>query len=81
MLGFSFGEILFLAVLALIVIGPKQLPEVARNIARFLNELKRTTNTFTNEIKTQARVDLEEKPQPPTTHQTPSQTSTEEKKS
>lgn len=36
-------EIIVLAVIALLVIGPKQLPEVARNLARFINELKRTT--------------------------------------
>lgn len=59
MLGFSLGEILFLAVLALVVIGPKQLPEVARQVAKFLNELKRTTSGLTEELKRQARIDLE----------------------
>lgn len=51
MLGFSFTEIILLAVIALVVIGPKQLPEVARNIGRFLNELKRTSNAFTREFR------------------------------
>ena len=58
MLGLSFGEILFIGILALIVIGPKQLPEVARNVARFINDLKRSTESFTQEIRDQARVDL-----------------------
>ena len=66
MFGFSLGEILFLAILALVVIGPKQLPEVARQVAKFLNELKRTTSTFTEELKRQARIDLETPPGPPT---------------
>jgi sec-independent protein translocase protein TatB len=51
MLGFSFTEIILLAVIALVVIGPKQLPEVARSLGRFLNELKRTSNSFTREFR------------------------------
>ncbi len=35
-----------IAVIILIFVGPKQLPEVARTIARFLNEFKRTTSEF-----------------------------------
>lgn len=42
---------LFLGVLALLLIGPKQLPEVARTIGRVLNELKRSTAVLTDEIK------------------------------
>jgi sec-independent protein translocase protein TatB len=57
MLGLSLPEILFLAVLALVVIGPKQLPEVARTVGRFLNELRRTSNTFTEEFKAQVKID------------------------
>lgn len=57
MFGLSFFEILFLAALALIVIGPKELPVVARTLGRFINELKRSTNTFTEDLKQQARID------------------------
>ncbi len=39
-----------LAALALIVIGPKQLPEVARTLGRFINELKRVTGDVTKTI-------------------------------
>lgn len=39
-----------LAALALIVIGPKQLPEVARTLGRFLNEIKRVTSDVTKTI-------------------------------
>ncbi len=42
MFNFSFGEMAVVAVLALILIGPKQLPEIARTVGRFLNDLKRT---------------------------------------
>lgn len=57
MFGLGMSEIIFLAVLALIVIGPKQLPEVARTLGRFLNELKRSTNVLSEEIKQQTRFD------------------------
>lgn len=36
----------FLAVLALIFIGPKQLPELARVIGRFMTEMRRATQEF-----------------------------------
>lgn len=39
----GFSELLVLGAIALIFIGPKQLPEVARVVARMLNELKRAT--------------------------------------
>ena len=41
---------ILLSALALIVIGPKQLPEVARTLGRFLNELKRVTGDVTKTI-------------------------------
>ena len=43
MFNLGFSEILMLSIIALIVIGPKQLPQVARSIGRFINELKRAT--------------------------------------
>lgn len=67
MFGLSFGEILVLGVMALILIGPKQLPEVARNIGRFMNDLKRATEGLTADLKKQAKVefDLNDRPAPP----------------
>jgi sec-independent protein translocase protein TatB len=50
MFGLGFAEILIIAVLALIFIGPKQLPDVARVIARLLNEWKRATSDFTSQF-------------------------------
>jgi sec-independent protein translocase protein TatB len=51
MFGFSLSEMILLAVIALVVIGPRQLPEVARTLGRFINELKRTSNSFTREFR------------------------------
>lgn len=60
MFGLGMSEIIFLGILALIVIGPKELPELARTLGRFLNELKRSTNVLGEELKQQARFDLNE---------------------
>jgi sec-independent protein translocase protein TatB len=57
--GLGITEIIFLAVLALIVIGPKQLPEMARTIGRFLNELKRSTESLKEDMKIKVDLDLE----------------------
>jgi Sec-independent protein translocase protein TatA len=46
MFGFSMGEMFLLMAIALIAIGPKQLPEVARTLGKFMNELKRATSDF-----------------------------------
>lgn len=62
MFGLGMSEIIFLALLALIVIGPKELPELARTVGRFLNELKRSTNVLGEELKQQARIDFNDPP-------------------
>ena len=73
MFGLSLFEIIFLAVLALVVIGPKQLPEVARTLGRFLTELRRTANTITAEMSSSITKDIEKSspviksPPPPVT--------------
>lgn len=61
MFGLSMGEILLLAAIALIVIGPKQLPEFASQMGRFLNEIKRSAGQFTEEIKQQAKFEVDKK--------------------
>lgn len=70
MFGLGFAEIILIAVLALIFIGPKQLPDVARVIARLMNEWKRATSEFAsnfNDMKSDLhqRIEAENKIQPP----------------
>ena len=43
-------EMLVLGALALMVLGPKQLPELARSVARLLNELRRVKNDLTSSL-------------------------------
>ena len=57
MFGLGMSEIILLGIIALVVIGPKELPQLARTIGRFMNELKRSTNVLSDEIKEQVRID------------------------
>ena len=47
----SFSETIFLFFLALIVFGPKRLPEIARQVAKYMNEFKRASNEFKAQIE------------------------------
>jgi sec-independent protein translocase protein TatB len=61
---FSFGEMTFLFVLALLVFGPKKLPEIARQIGKAMNEFKRASNEFRSQIETEiANLERETQPQ------------------
>lgn len=51
MFNIGFTEMVVLGVLALVLIGPKQLPELARTLGRFMNEFKRSTDAFKDELK------------------------------
>ncbi len=50
--GFS-GEMIFLFFLALILFGPKKMPEIARQVARFLNDFRRASNEFRSQIESE----------------------------
>jgi sec-independent protein translocase protein TatB len=52
-MGPSFPDMIFLFLLALIVFGPKKLPEIGRQIGKVLNELKRASNEFKAQIQTE----------------------------
>ena len=49
----GFSEMVFLFILALLIFGPKQLPEVGRQIGRFMNEFKRASNEFKAQIESE----------------------------
>ena len=58
MFGLSFTHLVILGVLMLVFIGPEQLPEVARTIARLLNEWKRASSDLTSSLTGTLRDDL-----------------------
>jgi sec-independent protein translocase protein TatB len=50
--GFS-GEMIFIFFLALILFGPKKMPEIGRTVARFLGEFRRASNEFRSQIESE----------------------------
>ena len=46
----GFSETIFLFFLALLIFGPKKLPEIARQVGKVLNEVKRASNEFKAQI-------------------------------
>ena len=55
---------IFLFVLALIIFGPRKLPEIGRQVGRALNEFKRASNEFKAQIETEiSNLDKETTPQ------------------
>ena len=57
MFGIGMSELLVIAALALIVLGPKKLPEIARALGKGFAEFKRATNELKNTIEVEARKD------------------------
>jgi sec-independent protein translocase protein TatB len=60
--GFS-GEMIFLFFLALILFGPKKLPEIGRQIGRIMNEFRRASNEFRSQIESEINTLERQKPQ------------------
>ena len=59
----SFSETVFLFFLALIIFGPKKLPEIARQVGKFMNEFRRASNEFKAQIEQEiAQLEVEKKP-------------------
>ena len=55
-------ELVVILVVALLVLGPKRLPEVARSIGRAVGEFRRQSTEVMEEL--QAQLDADEKPKP-----------------
>ena len=48
--GIGGGEVILVLVVALIIWGPKRLPEIARNLGKTINMLKKSTYDLTSQI-------------------------------
>jgi len=59
----GFGEMAFIFMIALIIFGPKKLPEIGRQIGKALNEFKRASNEFKAQIEAEIS-HLETNPEP-----------------
>ncbi len=67
MFGLGFGEILIILVLALILLGPARLPDVAKQLGKGLRDFKRATDDLKNQFEREMYVDDHPTPriQPP----------------
>jgi Tat protein translocase TatB subunit len=55
-------EIVFILVLALVLVGPRKLPELARQLGKYLAEFKRASNEFKNQLESEMlNMELEER--------------------
>ena len=60
-MNFGFSEMLFIFLLALIVVGPRRLPELARQFGRIMAEIKRASNDFQTQVQEEVRqLEIEE---------------------
>jgi len=57
MFDFSFGELALLAIIALLVVGPERLPELARKAGRWYGALRRTVDNARSEVEQQLLLD------------------------
>jgi Tat protein translocase TatB subunit len=54
-------EMIFIFLLALVVVGPKRLPELARQLGKIVAEFKRASNEFKNQLETEMmNIELDE---------------------
>ena len=51
----GFPEMMFIFLLALIIFGPKRLPEIGRQIGKAMGEFKRASNEFKAQIEQEVR--------------------------
>jgi sec-independent protein translocase protein TatB len=57
----GFSEMLFIFLLALIVVGPRRLPELARQFGRIMGDIKRASNDFQAQVQDEVRqLEIEE---------------------
>jgi len=58
----SFSETIFLFLLALVIFGPKKLPEIARQVGKMMNEFRRASNEFKSQIEQEvAHLEVEDR--------------------
>jgi sec-independent protein translocase protein TatB len=53
MFGLSFGELVIVAVLALVLLGPDRLPDAAKTIGKTLKDFKKATDGLKDQIETE----------------------------
>lgn len=59
----GFQEVLFILVIALLIFGPKRLPELGRTIGKGMAQFRKASNDLKRSIETE--IALEDRPEPP----------------
>ncbi len=55
-------ELIFIFLLALVILGPKKLPELGRQLGKALGEFKKASNEFKSQLETEMlNIELEER--------------------
>lgn len=62
MFGLGMFEILLILAVALLVIGPKKLPDLAKSLGRAMGEFKKATNDLKDSINLDDPIDVPHKP-------------------
>jgi sec-independent protein translocase protein TatB len=55
-LNVGFGELIVLILVVLVVFGPERLPEVARQLGRWVGKIRLTTQRMLDELRTEAEL-------------------------
>ena len=72
MFGFEFSHILILAAIALIVLGPEQMPQLARVLGRTIGELRKAIRDVTVQMTDEVSVERPKAPPPSQKTEAPS---------
>ena len=59
------SELLIIFVIALIVFGPRKLPELGRSLGKSLGEFKRASNDLRNTLEEEVHVEEQTRHEPP----------------
>lgn len=62
MFGIGGQELFIILIIALIVLGPKKLPDLAKSLGKAMGEFQRATQDLKREIDLSAQASAEEKP-------------------
>jgi sec-independent protein translocase protein TatB len=63
-------DTLFILLLALVILGPKKLPEIARQIAKYVAQFRQMSNDFKRQLEGEMlKIELEEKQVPAKSYQ------------
>ena len=64
-------ELVIIFVIALIIFGPRKLPELGKSLGRSINEFKRASNELKNTLEDEIRVEEQKTPAAPRAATTP----------